>query len=91
MNTGGRHPDTWTETPVLVQNVFPYNNGPKQDQITAFGHIPIDGLNVSSRILFKIYRDGQNVGDEYKTYLYITDFDCHVPVYTLASKDEITR
>jgi len=46
---------------------------------------------VSSRILFKLWRDGTNVLDTYQQYLYCSDFDIHVPVYIQGSKEEIIR
>ena len=89
--TGGAVPTTWTDCAVLTQNVFTYANAGSQDQITAFEHIDISGLEVSSRILFKLWRDGANANDTYQQYLYCSDFDIHVPIYTIGSKTEISR
>ena len=89
--TGGAVPTAWIDDTVLVENVFDYDNAGQQDQITLFSHIDISGLNSSSRIIFRIWRDGTNVADTYQQYLYISDFDIHVPIYTAGSNNENGR
>jgi len=89
--TGGAVPSSWTESTILTANVFDYDNAGAQDQITTFSHIDISGLNVSSRIHWKLYRYGPSSLDTYQQYLLLSDIDIHVPKYTLGSQAEITR
>ena len=87
--TGGEVPSGWTPGSVIVPAIFSYDHPGAQDQITQFNYVDINGLEVSSRILWRLWRIDD--GTSYTVNVKISDFDIHVPIYTLGSKDEIVR